>query len=70
MIESFTDVDIAVLQKMIFIYNAMMAGWVIEKVGTMEVSFTRKHDMRTINLQQFVHGNLKIPDDWQSMLKK
>jgi hypothetical protein len=70
MIETFTDVDIVVLQRMIFIYNAIMAGWTVEKSTPTEVSFTRRSDRCTINLEEFVNGNLKIPDDWKNMLKE
>lgn len=70
MIETFTDVDIVVLQRMIFIYNAIMAGWSVEKIGPTEVCFTRRSDRCTINLEEFINGNLKIPDDWKNMLKE
>ncbi len=69
MIETFMDIDIVVLQRMIFIYNALMAGWTIEKMDSTEISFTRRSDRHTFNLEQFVHGNLKIPDDWKNRLK-
>lgn len=67
MIETFTDIDLVVLQRMIFIYNALMAGWSIEKVGETEIVFSRKSDRCTINLEEFVNGNLKIPDDYKTL---
>ena len=70
MIESFTDIDIVVLHKMIFIYNAVMKGWCIEKIGPTEISFTKSSDRCTINLAEFINNNLTIPDKWQNILKE
>ena len=70
MIETFTDLDVVVLQKMIFIYNAIMAGWTIQKIDDTQISFSRMSEQCTINLAEFVHANLKIPDDWKNKLKR
>ena len=60
MIKSSTDISVATLQRMIFIYNAIMAGWNIKKINNHELIFTRNSESTTINIENFLTSNLPL----------
>ena len=55
------------LQKMVFIYNSVMAGWTVKKIDKNNFEFTKKTDTnikKEINLEdylkKFINYNLTI----------
>lgn len=59
--------DMINLQKMVFIYNSVMAGWTVKKIDKNNFEFTKKTDTnikKEINLEdylkKFINYNLTI----------
>ena len=60
MTSSRSEVSVAKFQKMVFLYNAIMNGWTVQKISDTEISFTKDDNHRTISLGDFVHNQLEI----------
>ena len=54
------DLSLVRFQKMLFLYNAVMNGWTVQKINDDEVSFTKDEEHRTISLGDFVTTNLHL----------
>ena len=56
--------DILQVQKMLFVYNAVLSGWSVRKVGNGKFEFKKDSSNREVNLEhylrRFVINNLNI----------
>lgn len=55
------NIDIGVLKKMIFVYNAVLNGWTVSKINDNQFRCKKKINNNENNLKQFVKLNTKIP---------
>ncbi len=61
-----TDYDINIVQKMVFIYNAVLSGWTVSQLENNKFEFTKpknnlKKEVNLNNyLQKFISYNLNI----------
>lgn len=61
------DVTIHFLQKMIFIYNAVLNGWVVRRIDN-EFQFTKNSESTTGNLNDFLKSNIQIPEELKQIM--
>jgi hypothetical protein len=61
--ESHSDIDISTMYKMIFIYNAIMSGWIVEKGVNNEIIFIKDTTQCIAKPNDFIKQNLKVPED-------
>ena len=54
--------SIKFLQKMIFIYNAVINGWTVRQIDG-EFQFTKDSQTTTGNLNDFLKASIQIPDE-------
>jgi Leucine-rich repeat (LRR) protein len=57
------NIDITTVQKMMFIYNALDAGWTVKKLEGQKFEFIKNNNNVTrkeVNLENFVKDNLDI----------
>lgn len=57
------NIDLETLQKMIFIYNAILKGWTVKKIEHNKIDFKKETQHASGNLNEFIQENLKIPED-------
>lgn len=50
------------LQKMIFIYNAVINGWTVKKING-EYQFTKDSHSSSGDLNDFLKSNIQIPEE-------
>ncbi len=50
------------LQKMIFIYNAVLNGWTVKQVNG-EFQFTKNSESTTGNINDFLKASIQIPEE-------
>lgn len=50
------------LQKMIFIYNAVLNGWTVKQVDG-EFQFTKNSESTTGNINDFLKASIQIPEE-------
>lgn len=60
---SHSDIDVSTLYKMIFIYNAIMDGWIVEKGQSNDIIFIRDRTQCIAKPEDFIRQNLKVPED-------
>ena len=56
------ETSILFLQKMTFIYNAVINGWTVKQVNG-EFQFTKDSHSTTGNLNDFLKSSIQIPDE-------
>jgi hypothetical protein len=60
---SHSDIDMAKLYKMIFIYNAINDGWIVEKGSNNEIIFIKDRRQCIAKPEDFIKQNLMVPED-------
>lgn len=56
------EASIHFLQKMIFIYNAVLNGWTVKQVNG-EFQFTKNSESTTGNINDFLKASIQIPEE-------
>ncbi len=63
------EATILFLQKMIFIYNAVINGWTV-KQNNGEFEFTKDSQHKTVgNLNDFLKASIQIPEELQEIIQ-
>lgn len=60
---SHSDIDMAMLCKMIFIYNAINDGWIVEKGDNNEIIFVKDRRQCIAKPEDFIKQHLSVPED-------
>lgn len=56
------EASIHFLQKMIFIYNAVLNGWTVKQING-EFQFTKNSESTTGNINDFLKSSIQIPEE-------
>lgn len=56
------------LQKMIFIYNAVLNGWIVKQIDG-EFQFTKNSQSTTGNINDFLKKSIQIPDELKQIME-
>lgn len=60
---SHSDIDVSTMYKMIFIYNAILNGWIVEKGEQNNIIFIKDRTQCIAKPSDFIKQNLKVPED-------
>lgn len=60
---SHSDIDMSNLYKMIFIYNAVMDGWIVEMGSDNKIIFVKDRRQCIAKPEDFVKKHLNVPED-------